>query len=149
MDSQLSSRLAALTDYSKPVSSLHLLRILAPFLYNLSHPAADGNDSDRVQTIHYLMETWYVRQAKTDSISDGGWDFSSGVCCCYSCGSVLGNNWAGLTLSCGKCKRPPKLTYYFLADLLDHCYQIPHPATVFIISEYLGARHARNSRNRN
>jgi hypothetical protein len=139
--SSLSTRLAALREYEQPVATAKLLAILAPFLYHLSFPAPDGNNSDRVQTIHYLMETWYVRQNKSDTVGSSGRYSGSGFSCCYQCGSVLGSGCSAIALSCGCCQKPAKLTFFFLADLLDHCYQIPHPVTVKIISDYLGERY--------
>jgi hypothetical protein len=141
MDSSLSSKLEALRQYQQPVSNLKLLRILAPFLYQLSFPAA--NSSLRVQTIHYIMENYYEKQVKSDSINSSSVITGLGYCCCFSCGNLLGSDWVGITLSCGKCQKEDSLSYYFLADLLSHCYQIPHRVTAYIISDYLGKRYER------
>jgi hypothetical protein len=140
MDSSLSSRLGALRESNAPISSLRALSILAPFLYKLSFPEP-GNDSLRIQTIHYLLETYYVKYPRTDTLNVDRSYCASGHTVCYSCGSVLGSGTCGITSSCGECQAAPSLTSYLLIDLLDHCYKIPPAVTVKVISDYLGSRY--------
>jgi len=87
------------------------------------------------------MENWYEKQAKIHDVSDIRTDLYSGYTVCYNCCNILGSDICGLTLSCGECRQEPSLSYYFLADLLAFSYQIPHPVTVKILSDYLGKRY--------
>lgn len=127
-------RLDALKKCSEHVPATKLLSIISPFLLHL---CKESSSSDRTQAIHYLMEEWYVKQAKFDVEVISAYPISTYDGCCFQCDSVLVRYGCFLTSHCKHCKASPSLTVWFLQDLLEYRYKI-HPVQIEkIFCEYI------------
>lgn len=146
---ELANKLAALRgtlSTSAPLPAAKLLRILAPFLLVL---CKQSSSSDRTQSIHYLMQEWYVKQPKTDvdRISEYPTDYHPGVC--FHCFHLFGFGNGSLRLHCSYCKERPKLTLWLLQDMLEYRYKI-HPAWIEkIFAECIVAKSRRDTKDPN
>lgn len=110
----------------KPLPASSLLHILTPFLFAL---AKQPGSSLRTQTIHYLMEEWYVKQAKYDTAVLSSYPSSTYPGICFHCFNIHGWNLSLVTDGCSQCKEVGSLSYHFFKDLLHWKYQI-HPAQI-------------------
>jgi|SRR5579863_681108 len=132
----LQAKLASLRKNVIPLPAKSYLKILAPFLLHL---AKQSSSSDRTQTIHHLMQEWYVKQPKIeDELTDVSKYPSApypGIC--FNCLFIWSGDGSYMSTHCLACTAVPKLTLYFLQDLLHYHYQI-HPAWVeLIFAEYV------------
>lgn len=138
MDPSLSSRLQSL----RPMPALKLLEIAAPFLLIASRNL-DG--AARVQTIHYIMENWYVNQTKTagDNLTEYP-DFNYPDAC-FNCGTIFDIGPSNLRSHCRCCKAKGSYLLRFITGLIHQSYGI-HPVQIeaaFAIALY-NMRHNRH-----
>lgn len=137
MDPLLSSRLQSL----RPIPASDLLDIAAPFLLIA---AKRLSSSSRVQTIHYILEEWYEKQAKKDSYIISNYPVMEYPSVCYNCYNIRDRTSSNLAIHCSSCCSRGTYDVRFITSLISQSYGI-HPVQI----EAAFARAIYNMRHNN
>lgn len=142
---EVKAQLALLATGVQFKPAVSLLHIAAPFLLLLSKQHAT---SATVQTIHFLMEEWFVKQNKFDVPVLQKYPDSGFCSYCFHCFHKLDNCFDHMPTTCFHCKAHPSLGLHFFEDMVEYRYKI-HPIWIEkVFCEYLLKRDKNHGHSR-